>query len=150
MAMIQCEECGQWISDRANACPNCGCPLYDSYDIGYQQEQGAMQARYEANENAKARKRLSNKRWRTYCIVMSTIFFLVTFSIGKGVFSPDHLYSFAIFGIAFLIVLGWSGMALWKHVILHVALPHFLTFEIMLLSACVGYLSGSLVAMQSW
>ena len=27
MALIQCPECGQQISDKANACPNCGCPI---------------------------------------------------------------------------------------------------------------------------
>ena len=27
MALIKCEECGKEISDRAVACPNCGCPV---------------------------------------------------------------------------------------------------------------------------
>ena len=27
MALIKCPECGKEISDKANACPNCGCPL---------------------------------------------------------------------------------------------------------------------------
>ena len=27
MAMIKCPECGKEISSRANACPNCGCPI---------------------------------------------------------------------------------------------------------------------------
>lgn len=27
MALIKCEECGKEISDRAVACPNCGCPI---------------------------------------------------------------------------------------------------------------------------
>lgn len=27
MALIKCEECGKEISDRANACPHCGCPI---------------------------------------------------------------------------------------------------------------------------
>lgn len=27
MALIKCEECGKEISDRAAACPNCGCPV---------------------------------------------------------------------------------------------------------------------------
>ncbi len=27
MAMIKCAECGKEFSDRANACPNCGCPI---------------------------------------------------------------------------------------------------------------------------
>ena len=30
MALIKCEECGHMISDRAEACPNCGCPVSTS------------------------------------------------------------------------------------------------------------------------
>lgn len=26
MALIKCEDCGKEFSDKANACPNCGCP----------------------------------------------------------------------------------------------------------------------------
>ena len=27
MALIKCSECGQQISDKANVCPKCGCPI---------------------------------------------------------------------------------------------------------------------------
>ena len=27
MALIKCPECGHQVSDKANACPNCGCPI---------------------------------------------------------------------------------------------------------------------------
>ena len=27
MAMIKCPECGKEFSDKAAACPNCGCPI---------------------------------------------------------------------------------------------------------------------------
>lgn len=26
MGLIQCIDCGNWVSDRATACPTCGCP----------------------------------------------------------------------------------------------------------------------------
>ena len=29
MALINCSECGQMVSDRANVCPKCGSPIYD-------------------------------------------------------------------------------------------------------------------------
>jgi len=27
MALIKCKECGHEVSDKASACPNCGCPI---------------------------------------------------------------------------------------------------------------------------
>ena len=27
MALIKCKECGHGVSDKASACPNCGCPI---------------------------------------------------------------------------------------------------------------------------
>ena len=27
MALIKCPECGKEISDKAGACPHCGCPI---------------------------------------------------------------------------------------------------------------------------
>ena len=27
MALIKCDECGKEFSDKANACPNCACPV---------------------------------------------------------------------------------------------------------------------------
>jgi len=27
MAMIKCTECGHMVSDKANTCPECGCPV---------------------------------------------------------------------------------------------------------------------------
>lgn len=34
MALIKCPECGKEISDRANACPSCGCPLSEIVTSG--------------------------------------------------------------------------------------------------------------------
>lgn len=27
MALIECKECGKQMSDKAECCPNCGCPI---------------------------------------------------------------------------------------------------------------------------
>lgn len=34
MALIKCEECGNMVSDKAKACPNCGCPLEQENESG--------------------------------------------------------------------------------------------------------------------
>ena len=34
MALIKCPECSKEISDKANSCPNCGCPLTDLITTG--------------------------------------------------------------------------------------------------------------------
>lgn len=34
MALIKCPECGKEISDKASACPNCGCPLSEIVKSG--------------------------------------------------------------------------------------------------------------------
>ncbi len=44
MGLIQCPDCGNMVSDRAAACPSCGCPAeaiqeaYGGYEGGYQNE----------------------------------------------------------------------------------------------------------------
>jgi len=40
MALIQCAECGKQVSDKAKACPNCGCPV----DINTCTEQESVKA----------------------------------------------------------------------------------------------------------
>lgn len=36
MALIKCNECGKEISDKADKCPNCGCPIKHSYTVNKQ------------------------------------------------------------------------------------------------------------------
>lgn len=33
MALIECPECGKEFSDKAQACPNCGCPTDEVLEI---------------------------------------------------------------------------------------------------------------------
>ena len=39
MAMIKCPECGKDISDKAAACPNCGCPVAKTNEINNEQNE---------------------------------------------------------------------------------------------------------------
>ena len=34
MALIKCPECGKEVSDKAKACPNCGCPIEETNPNG--------------------------------------------------------------------------------------------------------------------
>ena len=34
MALIKCPECGKEVSDKAQSCPNCGCPLSEMVASG--------------------------------------------------------------------------------------------------------------------
>lgn len=33
MALIKCPECGKQVSDKANACPGCGCPISSTSSV---------------------------------------------------------------------------------------------------------------------
>ena len=39
MALIKCKECGHEASDKASACPNCGCPMGPMENVGATQEE---------------------------------------------------------------------------------------------------------------
>lgn len=40
MALIKCNECGHTISDKAESCPNCGCPIEYTQDNGQANKNG--------------------------------------------------------------------------------------------------------------
>ncbi len=47
MAMINCPECGKQISDKAAACPNCGCPIATMKDEKVVKIKLSREARFE-------------------------------------------------------------------------------------------------------
>lgn len=48
MSIIRCKECGNMVSDKANACPHCGAPIDLTLSCG---EKGAISPRFPNNEN---------------------------------------------------------------------------------------------------
>lgn len=50
MALIKCPECGAMISDRADACPHCGCPKRDFDKVRASNEEVDKDASTEKNE----------------------------------------------------------------------------------------------------
>ena len=147
MSMIQCEECGANISDRAKACPYCGCPIVDDFDVGYEYEEGARQSRQDQAEENAFRYRKSKFMWFMICILT----FFVSYGIGHSLF-PKAVHGGGSFvpialailsGVCLFIAL---TMGLMKRIFLGF-LPHaFLTYMI-LASFSGGYLIGSIMGM---
>lgn len=61
MALIKCNECGHTISDKAESCPNCGCPIEDTQDNGQANKNGWQnRLLYMITSTRKSRIHLSN------------------------------------------------------------------------------------------
>lgn len=147
--MIQCEECGSYISDRATSCPHCGCPLVDNYNIGYEIEEGARQSRIDQANRISAQ----NRKWKIKCLVICVVLFFASYGIGKATF-PNAVHnenaSFAPIAIAILsgIFLVYSAsMALWKHIVIGFIVPHAFFIYMLLISFSGGYLFGCIAGM---
>ncbi len=74
MALIKCIECGKEISDKAEACPHCGCPTKFSEDKTMEQ--------YEINDDKDKKGKIKNKKIKLWMIICGiiTIFAIVIFS----------------------------------------------------------------------
>jgi len=64
MALIECNECGKEISDRADTCPNCGNPIKAVIENAVSPEEGAGDRAADANGNddAGANKAVKNSK----------------------------------------------------------------------------------------
>lgn len=73
MALIQCPECGRDVSDRAEKCIHCGCPL----DGARQKTNGTDDPNYNYNQNRVVIQ--DNKAKRLWAILLWVIFLIVLF-----------------------------------------------------------------------
>lgn len=81
MALIKCSECGKEVSDKANACPNCGAPIKED----------------EIKKEIKAGINMTKK----LAIVLVIILVIIIISVFIfGYFIPAHTYNgeFRLFG----------------------------------------------------
>ncbi len=85
MALIKCPECGKEISDRAESCPSCGCPMDEEED----------------ENDSKDYK--SNLPYEFLCLISAIFATVVTFMIineGAGLWFPLIFYIVStVFGI---------------------------------------------------
>ncbi len=112
MAMIKCAECGKEFSDRANACPNCGCP------IEYQAEK-SMGGEYHAAdklapsvivEHLTIAKELESERYTLLCTINKLQTKINRLGIKKEIEKPEFNMKHKV-GVGFAI--GWCiGFAL--------------------------------------
>ena len=80
MALIECTECGNDVSDRAIYCPNCGCPVSEILlDIAENERLGNNEA--EDNYNSPSTLLLS---------ILSFLFPLVGFLFGAAYIAADN------------------------------------------------------------
>lgn len=70
MALIKCNECGHEVSDKASACPNCGCPI-QYVDC--------------SSENVTSGSLQSSKKWRVKTYVLITV--ILCMVVGGGYYS---------------------------------------------------------------
>ena len=56
MSMIKCTECGKEISDKATACPHCGCPMTEILSATKENK------KEEAKEKKKDKKKKEDKK----------------------------------------------------------------------------------------
>ncbi len=92
MALIKCKECGNMISDKAKACPKCGCPL-DAYSDPQPQENNDYIPDYYPEDNHK-------KRNRYIIIALIVVVILggvgyLLFGVGKKVTPEEQVRSYA-------------------------------------------------------
>ena len=78
MALIKCKECGNMVSDRAEACPKCGCPIGSA-------THSQLQLEYAADNNHTNNRGNSNKNGVLWFFLIFAIVAIIIFLLsGKG------------------------------------------------------------------
>ena len=79
MALIKCPECGKEISDKAGACPNCGCPISSLEGLAELSKQKEEEMKQTQSENRKT----------TIGIIIAVL--IVAFIVGIGYYKSTEL-----------------------------------------------------------
>ena len=78
MALITCPECGREISDRAEACPNCGFPITKSEEMDNElQVSDVVLAKEEQNPRPQPKKKVRVGLIVTLCVVLAVLAFFL-------------------------------------------------------------------------
>lgn len=77
MSLIKCKECGTDVSDKASACPNCGCPI-DVIEKAIEEQKVANRKRYILIGGA--------------VTIVCVLLFVIVHMIGRNCFTPYTKY----------------------------------------------------------
>lgn len=134
MAMIECNECGNLISDQADACPHCGYPVGKT-----------------RNAQIDRRNRQYNKTLNRNRLLLNILIFLVTFVEGLWMFIGDvEVWQWVLY-FAVLAVFLWLCFSRIPYIIAffaHVSQRYIhLTRASYLIAAVMGFVIGGCVGM---
>lgn len=96
MALIKCPECGREISDKAEACPGCACPMSAEPDY--------VGGRVQTIEK-------TSKEWKTGQLVGGGFIIVGLLSLSSG--AAEGCVVFCLLGVA--IIIGCKTAAWWYH-----------------------------------
>jgi hypothetical protein len=102
MAMIQCSECGDSVSDKAGSCPNCGAPVRASGDNTQTIEE-------------------TSKTWKSHQLfggLATVVGFIGAMTLGGGLSSGGGAAAMIFGAIGFVGIFWFLGarmMAWWHH-----------------------------------
>ena len=87
MALIECSECGNKVSDKAEYCPNCGCPIEGMINDGPSNEDYVWEDEHESGQyDYYQPKKLRRWLWSTLAL-----FILSAVAVGAWLFASDKL-----------------------------------------------------------
>lgn len=103
MALIKCNECGHEVSDKASACPNCGCPIEKTLlcdECGQAIPEGVNECPncgcpiQNSDEEVESSKK--TKKWQWLALMITALLFsgvVVFYFLGSG---KDTVFTFNI------------------------------------------------------
>ena len=86
MALIKCSECGKQISDKAFACPNCGCPVREAVNEQNSKNPRSVKSPYEEQPFIYSSKATAKKYKKRFCIFYGICLFISFFWMASSPF----------------------------------------------------------------
>ncbi len=102
MALIVCKECGKEISDKANECPNCGCPLEQKQNSNVEDLKYSNQEQKNSNQICKSFCKLCLKEIGAMALFLLAIALYV---VAAPLIIRDGVIAAIVFGFLLIIII---------------------------------------------